>query len=407
MFEEYYGFGSRPFQLTPDPAFYYESNTHRKALSYLSYGLAQAEGFIVITGEVGAGKSTLMAHLRQKLEAQNVTVGQIVTSALDSEELLVLAARAFGLGEAKNKPRALAAIEGFLNRTALDGGRALLIVDEAQNLSLGALEELRMLSNFQLGGRPLLQTILLGQPELRETLAHAGALEQLRQRVIASHHLEGMEAGEIEPYVLHRLTRAGWHGRPTLDARLWDKLYDATGGIPRKINQLMTRLLLLGMVEEADRLDAAMLETVLNELAADGPVQSEPRDDDSGSPAAVFEEPPPPVDEPLAGHPPESEVDRAPPPIVSSEEYDRSEFSADHLEAIESAFAERDRHLTALREQIERVSSARDRDGAMPDDLARRIGEIEIRLGEQERSLRHVLQMMIEYFENASPPAAG
>lgn len=417
MLEEYYGFDSRPFQLTPDPAFYFESNSHRKALSYLSYGLSQAEGFIVITGEVGAGKSILMAHLRQQLDAQNVTVGQIVTSLLDGEELLVLVARAFGLGEVKNKPRALAAIEQFLVRTGMDGGRTLLIVDEAQNLSRDALEELRMLSNFQIGGRPLLQTILLGQPEFRDTLRSAGSLEQLRQRVIASHHLEGMEPQEVEPYVLHRLTRAGWHGRPTLDPRLWERLHHATGGLPRKINQVMTRLLLLGTVERADRLDETMLGSVLAEMAMDaGAVDNGA---DKLEPAATTHEgvaacgyatgaekagggmPPSQTAGDIAAEPAERAFATATPAEQSGPV--SSILSTDHLEAIESAFAERDRHLTALREQIERVTHARQHDTEAPETLVHRVSEIELRLDEQERSLRHVLQMMIEYFENAGP----
>ncbi|MEC9109926.1 MAG: AAA family ATPase, partial [Pseudomonadota bacterium] len=213
MYEEFYGFSERPFQLTPDPAFYFESVTHKKALSYLGYGLNQGEGFIVITGEVGSGKSTLVAHLKQKLDDERLTVGEVVTSALDGEEMIHVAARSFGLDvTGGDKAADLAAIELFLHEEARNGRRTLLIVDEAQNLSIGALEELRMLSNFQLGSHPLLQTLLLGQPEFKQLLAHSDELEQLRQRVIAAHHLEPMQPGEIEPYVMHRLNHVGWNG---------------------------------------------------------------------------------------------------------------------------------------------------------------------------------------------------
>src|SRR5215216_242068 len=206
MVEDFYGLTGRPFQLTPDPEFYFESATHRKALSYLGYGLAQAEGFIVITGEVGAGKSTLVAHLMATIDSARLTAGQIVTSALDGSEMVHVAAQAFGLEVAgKDKASALKAIEQFLHAEARAGRRCLLVVDEAQNLSVAALEELRMLSNFQLGSHPLLQILLLGQPEFRSVLAHSGQLEQLRQRVIASHHLEAMEAEEVGRYVEHRL----------------------------------------------------------------------------------------------------------------------------------------------------------------------------------------------------------
>ena len=193
MFENYYGLSGRPFQLTPDPAFYFESQTHRKALSYLGYGLAQGEGFVVITGEVGAGKSTLVAHLMATIDPARLTAAQVVTSKLDGEEIIHVVAQAFGLMiDGHDKASALGAIETFLHEEARAGRRCLLIIDESQNLSVEALEELRMLSNFQLGSHPLLQTLLLGQPEFRATIARHPKLEQLRQRVIASHHLEAM-----------------------------------------------------------------------------------------------------------------------------------------------------------------------------------------------------------------------
>jgi len=212
MHEDFYGFSGRPFQLTPDPEFFFESATHRKALSYLGYGLAQGEGFIVITGEVGAGKSTLVAHLMATIDPARLTAAQIVTSALDGSELVHIAAQAFGLAVAgKDKPSALRDIEQFLHAEARAGRRCLLVVDEAQNLSVAALEELRMLSNFQLGAHPLLQILLLGQPEFRQK-TQAPELEQLRQRVIATHHLEAMEPDEVGGYVEHRLAPASVSG---------------------------------------------------------------------------------------------------------------------------------------------------------------------------------------------------
>src|SRR5690606_32891405 len=250
MFDNFYGLTGKPFQLTPDPAFYFRSVTHRKALSYLGYGLAQGEGFIVITGEVGAGKSTLVAHLMGTVDPQRLTVAQIVTSKLDDEEIIHVVAQSFGLDiEGHDKASALGAIEGLLHEEARAGKRCLLIVDESQNLSIEALEELRMLSNFQLGAHPLLQTLLLGQPEFRDNLrAHPG-LEQLRQRIIAIHHLEAMEESEVQRYVEHRMRRVGWAGNPTFDAEIFAEIYRATGGIPRRVNQLLSRLLLLGAVD--------------------------------------------------------------------------------------------------------------------------------------------------------------
>ena len=270
MFDNFYGLTGKPFQLTPDPEFYFRSITHRKALSYLGYGLAQGEGFIVITGEVGAGKSTLVAHMMESLDTSAVTVAQIVTSKLDEEEIIHVVASAFGLDiEGHDKASALTEIESFLHEEAREGRRCLLVLDEAQNLAVEALEELRMLSNFQLGNHPLLQTLLLGQPEFRTTLQADERLEQLRQRVIAAHHLEPMQKGEMEPYITHRLKVVGWDGNPSFDQRVFSELFEASNGIPRKINQIANRLMLLGAVEERSRIDAAMLQNVLSEMAAE------------------------------------------------------------------------------------------------------------------------------------------
>ena len=244
MFETFYGLTGKPFQLTPDPAFYFESVTHRKALSYLGYGLAQAEGFIVITGDVGAGKSTLVAHLMATIDRSQVSIGHVVTSRLNAEEIIHVVAHSFGLDvEGHDKASALNGIEGFLQDEARAGRRCLLVVDESQNLHVEALEELRMLSNFQLGGQPLLQTILLGQPEFRTTLQRHPDLEQLRQRIIAAHHLDPMEMTEVKAYIMHRLALVGWSGNPSFDERVFTELYEATGGIPRRVNLVANRLL--------------------------------------------------------------------------------------------------------------------------------------------------------------------
>ncbi len=270
MYDQYYGLSGRPFQLTPDPEFYFESASHKKAMSYLGYGLNQGEGFIVITGEVGAGKSTLVAHLMGRVDPAALTVAQVVTTALDGEELIHVVAQAFGLDiEGRDKASALGAIEAFLQEEARAGRRCLLVVDECQNLDLTALEEMRMLSNFQLGAHPLLQTLLLGQPEFRRTLAHHPDLDQLRQRIIASHHLEALDADEVEDYIRHRLTHVGWDGRPLFEDGLLSALYGASDGIPRRVNQVMNRLLLLGAIEEKESIDTEMLDAVIAEMSSD------------------------------------------------------------------------------------------------------------------------------------------
>ena len=405
MYEEYYGFSERPFQLTPDPAFYYESVTHKKALSYLGYGLNQGEGFVVITGEVGAGKSTLVAHLKQKLDDDRMTVGEVVTSALDGEEMIHVAARSFGLDvSGGDKAADLAAIELFLHEEARNGRRTLLIVDEAQNLSIGALEELRMLSNFQLGSHPLLQTLLLGQPEFKQLLAHSDELEQLRQRVIAAHHLEPMQPGEIEPYVMHRLSRVGWNDNPEIDGGIWVKLHRATGGIPRKVNQVMTRLLLLGAVEEQSVLEVDMLEAVVEEMtgdAAPAEAPAKPRPDREGPAADAIARV---KDEARQAS---NELPAAPVAAPAEAGGAPDKGLLDHqIEAIEAAFAERDKHMSALRREVEKLSQERATDD-LPADVDQRLTSIEARLDEQERSLRHVLTMMIDYFESQGSRAAA
>jgi general secretion pathway protein A len=268
MYDQFYGLTGRPFQLTPDPHYYFESITHRKALSYLGYGLAQGEGFIVITGEVGAGKSTLVGHLMQSVDKARLTAATIVTSHLDGLDLVRMAAAAFGIDtRGLDKASTLKSIENFLHAEARTGRRCLLVVDEAQNLSIDALEELRMLSNFQLGSSALLQIFLLGQPEFRDLLRDAPELEQLRQRVIATHHLEPMHANEVEPYIIHRLSRAGWNGNPSFSSDSFATLFGETGGMPRKLNTLMNRVMLMGAVEQTTCVDAPLVEAVVADMA--------------------------------------------------------------------------------------------------------------------------------------------
>ncbi|MBO9499661.1 MAG: AAA family ATPase [Novosphingobium sp.] len=383
MFDDFYGLTGKPFQLTPDPAFYFPSGTHRKALSYLRYGLAQSEGFIVITGEVGAGKSTLVAHLVASVDPAQLTVGQVVTSKLDGAEIVHVVAQSFGLPvEGHDKASALGAIEGFLHEEARAGRRCLLIVDESQNLSVSALEELRMLSNFQLGANPLLQTLLLGQPEFRATLQGHPELEQLRQRVIAAHHLEPMEEREIEPYIMHRLKHVGWNGNPSFEHQVFAGLFAASGGIPRRINQIANRLLLLGAVEQRSQLDADMLQQVLAEMDSDNAVPAK-KPEPEPAPAAVVAAPPAAVEAPPAA---------APVP------------SFDHA-AFEAAMAERDAQISELQQAVVELTYARDDEAAAAQSpeiaaLHDRIAQLEARLIEQERTMRHTLTMLIEWIES-------
>jgi general secretion pathway protein A len=383
MFDDFYGLTGRPFQLTPDPAFYFESLTHRKALSYLSYGLAQGEGFVVITGEVGAGKSTLVAHLMATIDPARLTAAQVVTSKLGDEEIVHVVAQAFGLiVEGHDKASALGAIEAFLHDEARAGRRCLLIVDESQNLEIAALEELRMLSNFQLGSHPLLQTLLLGQPEFRAMIQDHPELEQLRQRVIAAHHLEAMDAAEVQPYVEHRLRCVGWNGNPAFDQRVFAELYAASGGVPRRVNQICNRLLLLGSVEQRSRIDGAMLSTVLDELASDGTMPlSRPAPAPKAEPQAVA-----------------APVAPAATPVP---------VDAVVMAQLEAALAERDAQIAELQQAV--IELANDREAASAADntatenalraLEAKLGSMENQMLEQERTIRHTLTMLIEWIE--------
>jgi putative secretion ATPase (PEP-CTERM system associated) len=378
MFNEFYGLTGKPFQLTPDPEFYFRSVTHRKALSYLGYGLAQGEGFIVITGEIGSGKSTLVAHMMQTLDARQVTVAQIVTSKLDGEEIVHVVARSFGLDiDGHDKASALSAIEGFLHEEARAGRRCLLVIDEAQNLSVSALEELRMLSNFQLGNHPLLQVLLLGQPEFRSTLQSDPGLEQLRQRVIAAHHLEPMLRSEMEAYLTYRLERVGWNGNPAFDQRVFTEIFEASDGIPRKINQIANRLLLLGAVEQSSRIDAPMLQAVLAEMASERDVA------DAIEPRATATDAPNPA-------------------LPDAPQFDPQLF--------DDLLAERDVQIAELQQAIVELASQQADTGqqgdartrALEDEVAGlrdQLAGVEARAAEQERTIRQTLSMLIEFIE--------
>jgi putative secretion ATPase (PEP-CTERM system associated) len=270
MYDEFYGLTGKPFQLTPDPAFWYDTGTHRKAMAYLTYGLSEGEGFIVITGDPGAGKTTLLGHVLSTIDPARLNVIRLVTTQLEPEDLLQVIASGLGADPAGlSKAQLLSAIERGLHATARAGRRTLLVVDEAQSLPLSALEELRMLSNFQAGGHALLQIFLLGQPEFRERLQGSGRVEQLRQRVIAMHHLDPMEPHEVEPYIVHRLSLVGWNGRPDFTPEAIEALHRWSGGVPRRLNLLMGRVLLLGGVEEIERFDAAEIDSVAGELDED------------------------------------------------------------------------------------------------------------------------------------------
>jgi len=266
MYAEFYGLTAQPFQLTPDARFFYESTVHRQAMAYLVYGLHHAEGFIIITGEVGAGKTILVDNLLSTIDRATFVAAKLVTTQLAGDDLLYMVAAGFGIAkEGLAKGSLLQRISDFALSQHRSGKRLLLIIDEAQNLSFEALEELRMLSNIVLDRTMVLQSFLLGQPQFRTILASA-RLEQLRQRVTAAYHLGPLSEAESRAYVEHRLRRAEWKGDPSFTEDCFPLIHQHTGGVPRQINTLCSRLLLFGFLEQLHTLTANAVEKVANDL---------------------------------------------------------------------------------------------------------------------------------------------
>ncbi len=299
MDDAHWGLTDRPFQLTPDPRFWFETATHRKAMAYLGYGLAQGEGFIVVTGDIGAGKTTLLGHLLETIDHQRLNAIKLVSTAIEADDLLRICATQLNVDPTGlTKADLLVAIERGLHAVARTGRRTLLIVDEAQALPVSAVEELRMLSNFQAGGHALLQILLLGQPEFRNRLH---GLEQLRQRIIAIQHLDPMEEHEVADYIAHRLSVVGWTGRPDFASDAFAAFYEGSGGVPRRLNLLAGRVMLHAALTDLDMIDGATVRQVIADLAADLPA---PASSSVATPAVATE----PADSPDLGVSPEPPV---------------------------------------------------------------------------------------------------
>ncbi|WP_144300186.1 ExeA family protein [Elioraea rosea] len=268
MYAAFYGFHDHPFLMTPDARLFYASSVHSRAHAHLVYGLEQREGFVIVTGEVGAGKTTLIDRLCAELDPTAFAVARIMTTQVSGDDLLRLVADGFGVPSDGNKAQLLRGITEMLRGGDEVGRRHVLIVDEAQALPMPALEELRMLSNITEGGRALLQVILLGQPQLRRTIASPD-LDQLRQRVLASYHLGGLSREETHAYIEHRLRAVGWTGNPHWHAAALDMVHRYSGGIPRRINRLASRVLLGAALEQASEITAQAVEITARELEED------------------------------------------------------------------------------------------------------------------------------------------
>lgn len=271
MYEAFYKLRGKPFRLIPDTAMLFPSKSHKRAMSYLLYGFDQGEGFVMITGAVGTGKTLLIQKLLQELSQRNIAVASIASANLDGEDILPAVASQLDLPyEGRSKEALLQDLKQHLIALCARHTHALLVVDEAQTLTPSALEMLRILSNFELRGRALLQVFLVGQTELRRIIAD-NHMEQLRQRITASFKLDPMEGDECRAYIEHRLHAVGWNNDPRLAPEVFAGVHHASRGIPRKINAIMDRLLLYGYLEERHALDRAALSTVLEEMREELP----------------------------------------------------------------------------------------------------------------------------------------
>jgi general secretion pathway protein A len=268
VYLEFYGLKQAPFDITPNPRFLFHSGKHREALNHLLYGIRERKGFVQLTGEVGAGKTTLCRALLEQLNGKFSTA-LFLNPALNAPELMKAIAAEFGL-KVKNADRldALEAINKFLLKQIAEGRETVLIIDEAQNLTEELLEQVRLLSNLETDDRKLLQIILLGQPELRDKL-NSPNLRQLRQRITVRYHLKPLTRPEVGQYVQHRLEISGAKGAPFFSGPALWRIYNYSGGVPRLVNAVCDKALLAGFVERSDRINFRMVGRAIRELEGD------------------------------------------------------------------------------------------------------------------------------------------
>ncbi len=269
MYQQFYNFSAEPFRLSPDHRFAYSHKGFNKAWAYMEYAFTRAEGFVMITGKPGTGKTTVIGALTERLSSSEVTIATLVCTQLKADDLLKMVAYEFGISvDVVEKGELLQRLTQQLRRWHRDGRRALLIVDEAQDLSVSAMEELRLLTNIQVDSRPLLQIFLLGQPELRKLILSRG-MEQVHQRIIAACHIKPLREDDTEAYIRHRLGRVHWQGDPAISKAVYPLIYKFSGGIPRRINLICSRLLLHCAVEESHQVTVADAREVIEELQSE------------------------------------------------------------------------------------------------------------------------------------------
>jgi putative secretion ATPase (PEP-CTERM system associated) len=266
MYDGFYNLTQKPFQLSPDPEFFFNSTIHKRALAYMEYGLTQGEGFVLVTGSPGTGKTMLVKSLIRNLNKEKLMIGVMMTTHIGPDDVMRMVASTFGIQNFYNdKAGLLSSFEKFIFEQYRNGRTLLLIVDEAQNLPKQSLEELRMLTNLDVDGKSVFQVFLIGQSELKRTI-HAADMEQLKQRIVSTFHLEPLGVEETRNYILFRLQTAGWKGKPEFTSGSFEMIHEFTAGIPRRINTLCDRLLLFGFLEELSVLDEQALQKVISEV---------------------------------------------------------------------------------------------------------------------------------------------
>ena len=292
MYEAFYQLSADPFRLSPDPDFSFQHRTYRKAMTYMLHALQRAEGFIMITGQPGTGKTTLVGDLVSTLRSDQIAVAKIVSAQLTANDLLDLVAYSFNLDpEGCSKAKVLFQIEDFLKQEHQQERRSLLIIDEAQGMGPEALEEVRLLTNIMVGNRQLLQIFLVGQEQLQDTVK-SPSLQQLHQRLIAATHLEPLDTDDTRAYIKHRLRCVNWKGDPLISTETYDQIQRYSHGIPRQINQICSRLFLHGSIEGKHRLGIADIKIVVDELQQESllPIDNEGIYETALWPAEQFKE---------------------------------------------------------------------------------------------------------------------
>ena len=265
MYLQYYGLSEAPFDITPNPRFLFYSAKHREAFNHLLYGIRERKGFVQLTGEVGAGKTTLCRAMLEQLDGHYATA-LILNPVMSAEELIKAIAVEFGLPvNGLDRLDTLAVINQFLLQQVERGQDTVLIIDEAQDLTDELLEQVRLLSNLETDNRKLLQIVLMGQPELRDRLNNP-RLRQLRQRITVRYHLQPLCRNEVNQYIQHRLVVSGAKGAPYFtQAALW-RVFNYSKGIPRLVNAICDKALLAGFVQQQERIGFGMIGRAVREL---------------------------------------------------------------------------------------------------------------------------------------------